>query len=91
MADRTIEWLHGVRAQDAHKPFFVYFSTGCSHAPHHVTKEWADKYKGTFDQGWDELREQTFARQKDLGVIPPTPSSRPAMRRSPRGTTFPTS
>ena len=71
MADRTIEWLHGVRAQDAHKPFFVYFSTGCSHAPHHVAKEWADKYKGQFDQGWDKLREETFARQKDLGVVPP--------------------
>ena len=70
MADRTIEWLHGVRAQDADKPFFVYFSTGCSHAPHHVAKEWADKYKGKFDQGWDRLREETFARQKDLGVIP---------------------
>ena len=70
MADRTIEWLHGVRAQDARKPFFVYFSTGCSHAPHHVAKDWADKYKGQFDQGWDELREETFARQKELGVIP---------------------
>ena len=70
MADRTIEWLHGVRAQDAHKPFFVYFSTGCSHAPHHVAREWADKYKGKFDQGWDKLREETFARQKELGVIP---------------------
>ena len=53
-----------------HKPFFVYFSTGCSHAPHHVAKEWADKYKGKFDQGWDRLREETFARQKELGVIP---------------------
>ena len=71
MADRTIEWLHGVRAQDAHKPFFAYFSTGCSHAPHHVSSEWADKYKGTFDQGWDALREETFARQMALGVIPP--------------------
>jgi arylsulfatase A-like enzyme len=70
MADRTIEWLHGVRAQDAAKPFFVYYSTGCSHAPHHVTKTWADKYKGQFDQGWDRLREETFARQKQLGVIP---------------------
>ena len=70
MADRTIEWLHGVRAQDAAKPFFVYYSTGCSHAPHHVTKTWADKYKGMFDQGWDTLREETFARQKQLGVIP---------------------
>ena len=70
MADRTIEWLHAVRAQDADKPFFVYYSTGCSHAPHHVTKTWADKYKGKFDQGWDRLREETFARQKELGVIP---------------------
>ncbi len=71
MADKTIEWLHGVRGQDARKPFFVYFSTGCSHAPHHVAKEWADRYKGQFDQGWDRLREETFARQKELGVIPP--------------------
>ena len=70
MADRTITWLHGVRAQDAHKPFFVYYSTGCSHAPHHVAREWADRYKGKFDQGWDVLREETFARQKELGVIP---------------------
>ena len=70
MADRAIEWLHGVRAQDARKPFFLYYSTGCSHAPHHVAKDWADKYKGKFDQGWDKLREETFARQKELGVIP---------------------
>ena len=70
MADRTIEWLHGVRGQDARKPFFVYFSTGCSHAPHHVAQQWADKYRGKFDQGWDRLREEIFARQKALGVIP---------------------
>ena len=71
MADKTIEWLHGVRAQDAKKPFFAYFSTGCSHAPHHVAESWAAKYKGKFDQGWDRLREETFARQKALGVVPP--------------------
>ena len=71
MADKTIEWLHGVRAQDADKPFFAYFSTGCSHAPHHVAETWAKKYKGKFDQGWDRLREETFARQKALGVVPP--------------------
>jgi arylsulfatase A-like enzyme len=70
MADKTIEWLHGVRADDAGKPWFAYFSTGCSHAPHQVEAAWADKYKGAFDQGWDKLREETFARQKDLGVIP---------------------
>jgi arylsulfatase A-like enzyme len=70
MADKTIEWLHGIRAQDARKPFFVYYSTGCSHAPHHVAPEWADKYKGKFDQGWDRLREEVFARQQQMGVIP---------------------
>ena len=70
MADKTIEWLHAIRAQDAKKPFFAYFATGCSHAPHHVSQEWAAKYKGKFDQGWDKLREETFARQKALGVIP---------------------
>src|ERR1051326_146909 len=71
MADKTVEWLHGVRAQDAQKPFFIYFSTGCAHAPHHVSQYWADKYRGQFDSGWDHLREQVFARQKQLGVIPP--------------------
>ena len=70
MADKTIDWLHAIRAQDAAKPFFAYFSTGCSHAPHHVSEAWAKKYAGKFDQGWDALREETFARQKALGVVP---------------------
>lgn len=52
------------------KPFFMYFCTGAQHAPHHVPKEWADKYKGKFDKGWDHYREETFKRQKKLGVIP---------------------
>ena len=84
MAAKAIEWLHGVRAHDAAKPWFAYFSTGCSHAPHQVTKHWADKYKGKFDQGWDKLREETFARQKELGVVPadaeltPRPDAMPA-------------
>jgi arylsulfatase A-like enzyme/uncharacterized membrane protein len=70
LTDKSIEWLHRVRAQDANKPWFMFYSTGCAHAPHHVPKEWADKYKGTFDDGWDKLRERTFARQKELGIIP---------------------
>ncbi len=70
MADKAIEWLHAVRAQDATKPWMMYYSTGCSHAPHHVPKAWADKYKGKFDQGWDKLREETLARQKKLGIVP---------------------
>ncbi len=52
------------------KPFFMYFCTGAQHAPHHVPKEWADKYKGRFDKGWDAYREETFARQMKLGILP---------------------
>ena len=63
--------MHGIRAQDAEKPWLLYYCTGCAHAPHHVSKDWADKYKGKFDQGWDKLREEIFERQKQLGIIPP--------------------
>ena len=70
LTDKSIEWLHAVRAQDTEAPWFLYYSTGCAHAPHHVAKEWADKYKGKFDQGWDAHREEIFERQKKLGVIP---------------------
>lgn len=52
------------------KPFFMYFCTGAMHAPHHVPKEWADKYKGQFDDGWDAYREKVFAKQKEMGIIP---------------------
>ena len=70
MADKTIEWLHRIRSQDSQTPWFAYVATGCSHAPHHVPREWSDKYRGRFDEGWDVMREQTFARQKELGVVP---------------------
>ncbi len=70
LADRAIEWIGQQKALMPDKPFFVYFAPGATHAPHHVPKEWADKYKSKFDQGWDALREETFARQKKLGVIP---------------------
>ena len=66
-----MRWLHQVRAQDQEKPWFVYYSTGCSHAPHQVAVDWSEKYRGKFDQGWDVLREEIFERQKQLGVIPP--------------------
>ncbi|MGA9943762.1 MAG: arylsulfatase, partial [Candidatus Cybelea sp.] len=71
MTDRAIAWVRQQRLLAGDKPFFMYFAPGATHAPHHVPKEWADKYKGKFDQGWDKLREATFARQKKLGVIPP--------------------
>jgi arylsulfatase A-like enzyme/uncharacterized membrane protein len=70
LTDKAVEWLHGVRAQSAAKPWFMYYSTGCAHAPHHVARAWADKYRGKFDGGWDKLREETFERQKRLGIIP---------------------
>ncbi|HUK71485.1 MAG TPA: arylsulfatase [Streptosporangiaceae bacterium] len=71
LTDKAVEWLHGVRAQDAARPWFMYYSTGCAHAPHHVAKAWADRYRGKFDCGWDKLREETFERQKERGIIPP--------------------
>jgi arylsulfatase A-like enzyme len=70
LTDRAISWVRTQKALMPEKPFFVYFAPGATHAPHHVPKEWADKYEGLFAAGWDALRERTFARQKDLGVIP---------------------
>jgi arylsulfatase A-like enzyme len=70
MTDKAINWIGQQQVLIPDKPFFVYFAPGATHAPHHVPKEWADKYKGKFNQGWDKLREETFARQKKLGVIP---------------------
>jgi len=70
MTDKAMSWISQQRALAPDKPFFVYFAPGATHAPHHVPKEWADKYKGKFDQGWDKLREETIARQKALRVIP---------------------
>ncbi len=71
MTDKAMAWISQQKALAPDKPFFVYFAPGATHAPHHPPKEWADKYKGKFDGGWDKLREATFARQKKLGVIPP--------------------
>ena len=84
LANEAIRWLHQHEATAADKPFFLYFATGAVHAPLHVAKEWIENYRGKFDQGWDKLREETFARQKKLGVIPadtkltPRPSGMPA-------------
>ena len=70
LTDRAITWIRQQKALMPDKPFFMYFAPGATHAPHHVPKEWSDKYKGKFDGGWDKLREETIARQKKLGVIP---------------------
>ncbi|HEY6855784.1 MAG TPA: arylsulfatase [Mycobacterium sp.] len=70
LADRAITWVRQQKALVPDKPFFIYWAPGATHAPHHVPKEWSDKYKGKFDGGWDTLREQIIARQKELGVVP---------------------
>ena len=70
LADRAVSWIRTQNALMPDKPFFVYFAPGATHAPHHVPREWADKYKGAFADGWDAQRERTFARQQALGVIP---------------------
>ncbi|MGH6692798.1 MAG: arylsulfatase, partial [Gammaproteobacteria bacterium] len=70
MTDKAINWIRSQKSLMGDKPFFAYFAPGATHAPHHVAPEWSAKYKGSFDQGWDRVREETVARQKELGVIP---------------------
>ena len=71
MTNQAIAWIQSQKSMSPDKPFFMYFAPGATHAPHHVPKEWADKYKGKFDAGWDKYREETLARQIKLGVVPP--------------------
>ncbi|MGB8719675.1 MAG: sulfatase-like hydrolase/transferase, partial [Desulfobacterales bacterium] len=71
MTDKAISWMKFQKALTPEKPFFIYFAPGATHAPHHVPKEWVEKNKGRFDKGWDVLREETLARQIELGVVPP--------------------
>jgi len=70
MTNQAIGWVKAQQSMTPDKPFFMYFATGAVHAPHHVPKEWIDKYKGKFDAGWDAVREQSIARQKERGIIP---------------------
>jgi arylsulfatase len=86
LTDEAIAWMDTHQTLAAEKPYFIYFATEATHVPHHVGKEWIEKYRGQFDQGWDVLREQIFARQKKLGVIPadakltPRPKELPAWK-----------
>ncbi len=70
MAEKAIEWLRTSNTINPGKPFFMYFTPGAVHGPHHIFKEWADKYEGRFDEGWEALREMTFEKQKEMGWIP---------------------
>ncbi len=84
MTNRAIDWIRTQKATEPGKPFFVYFAPGATHAPHQAPKAWIDRFKGQFDQGWDKVREETLARQKQLGIVPantiltPRPKSIPA-------------
>jgi arylsulfatase len=84
MTDQAINWFSAQQALTPDKPFYLYFATGATHAPHHAPKEWIAKYKGRFNGGWDKMREETFERQKKLGVVPadakltPRPAEIPA-------------
>ncbi len=70
LADKAIQFIADAKQVAPNKPFYLHFCPGATHAPHHVPKEWADKYKGAFDDGWDAYREKVLARQKELGILP---------------------
>ncbi len=70
LADRAIQWLTEHETVDDRRPFFLHFATGAPHAPHHVGKAWIDSYAGVFDDGWDEIYEETFRLQLEQGVVP---------------------
>jgi arylsulfatase A-like enzyme len=70
MTDQAINWVSAQQTLTPGKPFYLYFATGATHAPHHAPKEWIAKFKGQFSGGWDKLREETFSRQKKLAIIP---------------------
>jgi arylsulfatase A-like enzyme len=84
MADHAIRWIQEQHAVAPEKPFFMYYAPGLAHTPHHIPNEWMSRFRGKFDQGWDKLRAEIFARQKRLGIIPanarlsPRPASLPA-------------
>jgi arylsulfatase len=70
IVDKSIAWIRGLNVMTPNKPFFLYLSFGATHAPHHVSQEWIDKYKGKFDKGWDAVREETLANMKAKGIVP---------------------
>jgi arylsulfatase A-like enzyme len=96
LTDKALEFIKDAKVIAPDKPFFLYYAPGAAHAPHHVAKEWADKYKGQFDMGYEAMREQTLARQKQLGIVPANtelpainPIGTPETRTGPDGKPFP--
>ncbi len=96
LTDKAIEFIRDAKALAPEKPFFLYYAPGACHAPHHAPKAWIDKYKGRFDQGYEALRAETLARQKEMGIVPPdtelppiNPIGTPETRSGPDGKPFP--
>ena len=96
ITDRAIEFLDDVKTIAPDRPVFLYYAPGCAHAPHHVPREWADRYRGRFDAGYEAMRDEILARQKEMGLIPPeaelpplNPIGTPESRRGPDGQPFP--
>jgi arylsulfatase A-like enzyme len=96
ITDKAIEFIQDAKAVAPEKPFFLYYAPGAAHAPHHVAPEWSDRYRGKFDMGYEAMREQTLARQKELGIVPQdtelppiNPIGTPETRTGPDGKPFP--
>ena len=96
ITDKAIEFIKDSKVIAPEKPFFLYYAPGAAHAPHHAPKEWADRYRGRFDDGYEVMREQTLARQKKLGIVPAdtelppiNPIGTPETRSGPGGIPFP--
>jgi arylsulfatase len=96
LTDKAIEFVRDARAIAPDKPFFLYYAPGACHAPHHAPRDWIDRYRGRFDMGYEAIREQTLARQKELGIIPQdaevppiNPIGTPETRTGPDGKPFP--
>src|SRR3546814_6376197 len=70
LADDAVRWLRNQNAAAPDKPYLLYLAPGTTHAPHQVPAEWINRFRGAFDQGWDKVREESFARQKKAGIIP---------------------
>jgi len=91
MAEKSIEWLRTSNTINPGKPFFMYFAPGAVHGPHHIFKEWADKYDGKFDEGWEVLRKMTFEKQKEMGWIPQDAALNPLAKSMQKWSDVPTS
>ena len=89
MVDKALGWLGKHRSFAPDKPFLMYWAPGAAHGPHHIFKDWADRYKGRFDDGWDAYRERVFARQKTIGWIPPETKLTPRAESMPSWASIP--